>query len=158
MGDVLFWIILLVLGVPFIAMVIFAVFVAMAQPTEYEKRKRNEAYVWARKGMDALVKFKDHDRAIYCFERALKINPEEGTAWYGLAKVHIAKGDYEKALEYFDKATRYNDWRNYWEEKGDLLAKMGRYSDAMNAYDRAIYLGDDEDERRIEEKKRRLRG
>ncbi len=153
--SALLWIGVGVLVVSGLAAFLFYLIVVFSQPTKEERRRRNESFVWSDKGMKKLIS-KNYEDALYCFNMALELDSTNGSAWYGLAKIHESRGEYDKALEYFDKATQYNDWRNYWEEKGDLLAKMGRYREALSAYDRAIYLGTEYDEERLEEKKRRI--
>jgi tetratricopeptide (TPR) repeat protein len=54
------------------------------------------------------------------------------------------KGDYEKALEAYEKATEFNpDIATAWNNKGAALIKLGRLEEALEAYEKATELDPD---------------
>jgi len=53
---------------------------------------------WAYYKLDSL------EKAIECFQRAVKINPKLAVAWYNLGLVYDTLHDNEKAVEYYKKA------------------------------------------------------
>jgi tetratricopeptide (TPR) repeat protein len=46
--------------------------------------------------------------AIFCYQKAFKLNPESDTALYNLGNSHYKLGHYEKALEYYLKSLEIN--------------------------------------------------
>ncbi|WP_374031997.1 tetratricopeptide repeat protein [Bdellovibrio bacteriovorus] len=50
----------------------------------------------------------DYDKSLYCFRKAVEINPENDKAWVGLAMVHSQFGDMELAWANIETAIDIN--------------------------------------------------
>ncbi len=48
------------------------------------------------------------DEAYYCFEQALRYDPNNSQAYFLMAKIHMLNGEYDKAHELFDKLLKVN--------------------------------------------------
>jgi len=53
--------------------------------------------------------YKEHDKAILCFEEALKFKPDDGMSLFNLGQAYEAKGDVEKAMHYFTECIENNE-------------------------------------------------
>lgn len=61
--------------------------------------------------------------------------------FYDLANIHFAIRDYSSALDYIDKCIDLAPYVDaYWGTKGEILEEMEEYTDAEEAYTRAIEL------------------
>lgn len=49
------------------------------------------------------------DSALYCFEQAMKYDPNEGFAYYTAAKIHLIRGEDEKCLETLNRLAVINE-------------------------------------------------
>lgn len=71
----------------------------------------------------------------------LKINPKNDLALLGLGGVYYKRGDYQKAIELYNKALRYNEglgWGNY--VRGCALEKSGDLEKALRDFEKAIVI------------------
>src|SRR5262249_40658740 len=90
-----------------------------AQPPNAEARKMmddlerkakaspNDAQAWNKLGL-VYVLAAERDPSYYpqarsAFEHVLEIDPTDGVALRGLANVHHGRGEYKKAIEYYDR-------------------------------------------------------
>jgi tetratricopeptide (TPR) repeat protein len=70
---------------------------------------------------------------------ALELDDEDPDAWHLLGKVHEAKGEVDRALEFFGEATaRAPDFVRALDNSGNLLVSLGRFEEAIPLYERAI--------------------
>ena len=61
--------------------------------------------------------------------------------YYDLANIHYAIRSYSAALNYIEKCIELAPYADtYWGTKGEILQEMGDYTDAEEAYERAIEL------------------
>jgi tetratricopeptide (TPR) repeat protein len=77
--------------------------------------------------------------ALECYEKALKINPNDPKSWCGKGVALDMLGNPQGALECFDKALEINP--NYfpaWSGKGVALGTLGKYQEAITCYDKAL--------------------
>lgn len=99
-----------------------------------------------------------HKDALDAFEAVMKDNKNNAKIWEGRGLAFIASGElargyvnrgtasminkkYDEALEFFDQAIQENpNFPEAWSNKGVLLEKMTRYTDAADAYRHALKL------------------
>ncbi len=75
----------------------------------------------------------DHEKALFFFQNASDMAPDECDKWIRLATFHMALGDYDTALETLDEASMYNECQinlNYC--KVACLYQSGRKQEALN--------------------------
>jgi len=82
----------------------------------------------------------DFEKAIYCFKRALKRNPENSEAWNLMGKAYYKLKKEELALQCFERALDL-DSDNYltWIDKGTILANKNP-KEASKCFERALEL------------------
>ncbi len=69
------------------------------------------------------------------FQDALRRNPADMSAVFGLARAHNAMGDPEGALEYFRRAVTHQRRHTFYREQlGIQLRRMGRYDEALEVF------------------------
>ncbi len=98
------------------------------------------AIFWNNKGstLDNLGKYDD---AIYCYNKALELDPLYTDAWYnkGLALKNMEK--YDDAIYCYNKALELDPlYTDAWSSKGDTYYNWKRYEEAIKAYDKALDL------------------
>lgn len=77
-----------------------------------------------------------YDKALESYKKFLYDNPDEGAAWYGLARTYIAKSDFSNALDAVGKAVDKepeNQW--YAIYQSEIYEKTGRLKDAIAVYE-----------------------
>jgi tetratricopeptide (TPR) repeat protein len=57
---------------------------------------------------ESRIKEEDTDRAIADYGEAIRLNPEDATAYVGRGSAYLAKGDGDRAIADLDKAIRLN--------------------------------------------------
>lgn len=77
-----------------------------------------------------------HDKAIEAYKKFLYDNPDEGAAWYGLARCWVSKGDLVSGLDAIGKAVE-KEPANVWYAiyQSDIYEKTGRLRDAIAVYE-----------------------
>jgi tetratricopeptide (TPR) repeat protein len=77
-----------------------------------------------------------HDSAISEYAAALRMKPDKGYIYNNLGISSALTGQYETALDAFNKALEVGcrDIQKIYNNKGLVLAKMGRYSEALQAF------------------------
>ena len=86
-------------------------------------------------GMD-LVKKDQFEEARLLFEKAIKLKPAYGQAYFQLAHVYVHKKKFKRALEYYRLACRSNP--NYVEAMAELIpleCKIGKKYEAIDYWD-----------------------
>lgn len=81
---------------------------------------------------------KQYDKAIECCEKALVLlgDRKDKLPYRNLADCYKALGDKEKAIECFQKGLEVAPGYEYfWEQIGDLYYDLGRYEEALAAYE-----------------------
>ncbi len=82
-----------------------------------------------------------YQEAIDCYDKALRVNPNNKYALNGKGIALNSQGKYQEAIEYYDKALRVNP--NYFEalyNKGFALKKIGKYQEAIEYYDKTLVI------------------
>jgi len=93
----------------------------------------------------AILKTGDPTNAILIFDKVLAINPCDSHAWLNKSNCLLELGNENEALFCLDQATQIVDekdaaWRNVWNNKGVLLQKLHKYSDAVECYKKIIAI------------------
>jgi tetratricopeptide (TPR) repeat protein len=92
------------------------------------------------KGNEHIYK-KEYSEAIRWYDKAIKIDPNDASAWTnkGLALDKIGK--HKGAIECFDKALQVDPNNPYaWTNKGYVLHGLGKYKEAIQYYDKALQV------------------
>jgi MSHA biogenesis protein MshN len=81
------------------------------------------------------------DSARHLLQEGLAINPAQATFAFGLARIHIEQRDYAGALEVMDRVGLAARNPEFQALRGAILQRLGRHSEALEAYDNAIRGG-----------------
>lgn len=88
------------------------------------------------------VELKNTQAAIECYRRAVDANRKDYRAWYGLGQTYEVLEMHLYALWYYQRAAALCPYdAKMWNAVGSCLAKMGRPSQAIKAYKRALEVG-----------------
>jgi tetratricopeptide (TPR) repeat protein len=83
--------------------------------------------------------------AIASYDQALKIQPDNGSAWYNRSNSLYELGRYEEAIASYDQALKIkSDDDSAWYNRGNALDELGRYEEAIASYDQALKIKPDE--------------
>jgi len=106
------------------------------------------AGAWIGKG-DALLRLKRYNESMPAYEKALELlnysiekNPQDVEAWWLKAESLDSLGRCEAALGAYDKVTDLNVSKALGAliRKADILARLGRYNESLEAFDGALGL------------------
>lgn len=104
---------------------------------------RDDPAVWMGMAQSALA-LDDTARAVYCANRALLFQPGWPKACAVLGSALYLEGDYEHALDAFDKITADDEFAAFaWFMTGRCYRRLGRTVRADDAFDRAEQLDPD---------------
>lgn len=80
--------------------------------------------------------------AVRNFDLSVYLRPDNADGWMALSRVHAASGQAERALEDLNQADlgRPGD-AAIWYARAEILRSLGRWNEAIRAYDGAISLG-----------------
>jgi tetratricopeptide (TPR) repeat protein len=101
------------------------------------------AKLWYTKGT-ALANLGKYDQAIECFDKAIKINPNEPKIWYTKGTALANLGKYDQAIECFDKGSIEPNNQNIHIDKGTALHYLGKYEQSIECFDKAIKINPNE--------------
>ncbi len=96
-----------------------------------------QSHIFLKKGK-WLLKRKEFNGAAHFINKTLEIRPEWGEALIYMGRVHALTGQYDKALDYFERASRsakdflLNLYTGY------ALEKAGKYEEALEEYDKGL--------------------
>ena len=118
-------------------------------PNSFAYPYYNAGHLLIKKGKENRTKYTE---AIIYLNKATRIDPEFGHAWYDLGYVlcNLEKCNesikcFDKAIEIFYKHIKGPDDSNYshivnvWQDKGKALDHLGRHKDALECFDNALY-------------------
>ncbi|MFC1650985.1 tetratricopeptide repeat protein [Candidatus Latescibacterota bacterium] len=90
---------------------------------------------------------KNYSKAIDMVNQALETEPDNGAYLDTLGWAYYLKGNYKRAMKNIEKALEVADDEDkgiIFEHYGDVLVKLGREKDAIDAYNSAVEYGEDE--------------
>lgn len=97
-------------------------------------------YTWAEAGIEL-------ERAEAMIRRALFLRPDSGSIMDSLAWVLYRQGRFEEALTIqLEAVARDGESGVLWDHLGDIYMSLGRYTEAVEAYERALEFGTPFDE------------
>jgi len=89
----------------------------------------------------SLYKQKKYSKALDCFDRAIKINPEFEDAWYNKGLALNKLGKHSEEMDCFDRAIKINPlYYRSWYYKGAVLTWHGQLDEAIICYNRALKI------------------
>lgn len=104
------------------------------------QNKKNNSEIEYFKGQIKLIK-NDYISAIEHFDRAIKINPNDGASYNDRALCMVEIGIIDGAFIYFDKGIEVEpDYATIYHNKGWLLNNIGRYKEAIECFNKALEL------------------
>ncbi len=97
-----------------------------------------EAGAWHSKG-DALMSQGKYTEAIYAYDRAAEIDPDDRWTWKMMAFAAVQIGWYNKSLEAYDALLALDaNASNILYGKADALYKLQRFNESLQAFDDAL--------------------
>ncbi len=79
--------------------------------------------------------------AINIYDKAIKINPQDASAWNGKGIVLDELGKYDEAIKAYDKAIEIDpQYFDAWTNRGVDLVNSNRYDEAKAAYEKEIKI------------------
>lgn len=95
---------------------------------------------WALLG-EAYLRRERPYKAAVGYLRVLELEPENGSAWLGLARALKAVGDREGARDVLDRAVRASpDLPELWSERGQVLEALGDRAEAAKSFAKVLEL------------------
>lgn len=80
-----------------------------------------------------------HDEALSAIKSYIQANPESDQGKFQLARILQQKGEYEEALNIFNKlAPTYEDKQALLNEMGQVYARMGRFDEARASWNKSL--------------------
>jgi tetratricopeptide (TPR) repeat protein len=92
---------------------------------------------WTNLGIVYTRIYKEHDKAILCFEEALKFKPDFGQALFGLGQAHEASGNVERAMEYYTECIRY------YQDNINARSRLANLNFANGNFQKALELNEE---------------
>jgi len=87
------------------------------------------------------IKMKDYDQALAALARAIEIAPNYANAYKQTGLAHLARQEYEPALDYLVNAARLDDKDpDTFMNLGDLYVRLGKPDEAAQAYSQVAVL------------------
>lgn len=94
------------------------------------------ALVWTNTGI-AYCDLSEYKKAVYCFEKALELDPRNPDIWYNKGIAHSYLGYHKESIESYAKALDINPkYDNAWINKGMLHDILGEYHEAIRSYEK----------------------
>ena len=82
------------------------------------------------------------DKALYCFEQALRYDPNHGYSYYSIAKIQIVRGEDKKAEETLNTLLKINENHPLvYSELATLAAMHGENERCEEYYKKALLCG-----------------
>ena len=85
----------------------------------------NKGITWYNKGV-TLTDLCEHNAALECYDKALKICPENEYAWHNKGFTLMALDRYEEALECYNKALKIDPYHEFANNNRELVLKKLR--------------------------------
>ncbi len=82
-----------------------------------------------------------NNKAIECYEKVIKINPNYYNAWNNMGVVYMELNKKEKAIECYKKAVDIkSDYYDAWNNMGNAYSDIGEKEKAIECYKKAVEL------------------
>ena len=107
---------------------------------DFYKRQGNKikGYYWVYKG-DKYLKHEQLQKAIYSYEKAVKLHPTHYRALYNLANIYVVYEDYYSALRNYEKALMVkSDYEVARIDYALILSQVYRVDDAIEQYKKVL--------------------
>ena len=83
----------------------------------------------------------EYDKAITCYNRVIKIDPNHADAWYKKGNILYNQERLNEAIKCYDRVSLINpNHFDAWYKKGNINRKKDEYDEAIKCYDRAIQI------------------
>jgi tetratricopeptide (TPR) repeat protein len=111
------------------------------QSNQYDKNYLVECEMWITKGTN-FARQGFHKEALNCFEKAIKLNPNNSKAWYNKGTSLSMLGVFnEDTLHCFDVCIELNPMDpGAWTNRGTTMFQMANYDEAIRCYNRALEI------------------
>lgn len=120
------------------------------QLDERMKSIKDSPESWCGRGMD-YYEASDYQKAVECFQEALKRNPEYVQACYNLGLTLDNCKRYDQALQCYNRTLELKPTHpNAWNNKGVILYRRGERQEAIECYEKAISYGSKDAEHNLE--------
>jgi tetratricopeptide (TPR) repeat protein len=95
---------------------------------------------WYRRGNYYVIN-REYEKAIECYEKAVKIDPKDAFAWNSMGLAYNASKKYEKAIECFEKAVKIDPKDAFaWDYMGTSYDELKKYEKAIDCYEKAVKI------------------
>ena len=114
-----------------------------AKAIKIRKKYLKKQYDWSVSQSLANSYFKSNNvpAGLSIYNKQVENYPYSVGTFYDLSQFHSAMRNYSTALSYIEKCIALAPYQdNYWGAKGEILEEMDEYTDAQEAYERAIEL------------------
>jgi protein O-mannosyl-transferase len=85
----------------------------------------------------------DYAKSRSSFEQALRLNPEQASAWLGMALLFQKQGKLEEAISYFARSAELQPSGQGYLQLGKALAQANHRPEALAAYEQALRMAPD---------------
>ena len=103
---------------------------------------KEDSYNWSNKAV-LHHKCNDLERALECYDNAMKLDPEDIYPVIGKAKVYMELNDFDRAEDYFELAEQIdNTDLEYLTERGKYMMLAGDYKKAVKLFDKCLRYND----------------
>lgn len=100
-----------------------------------------EAYVWRANCYSLL---KEYEKALPDYDQAIRLNPEDATAYFNRGLAYAVSGKYEQAIQDYSEAIRLKpDYVAAYLGRGNVYDAIEKYEQAIEDYTEAIRLKPD---------------
>jgi tetratricopeptide (TPR) repeat protein len=101
----------------------------------------SNSVAWYWKG-NILAYMGRYSQAMSCYDKSTTLSPGFGPAWYAIGLVLSSQDRYAEAIPYFDRAIGASQVPsdNIWRDEGSAYAMIGRYTEALKCYDKALAI------------------
>ena len=117
--------------------------VCYKQALEHESNIKGN--LWLDRGV-CHERLKQYSKAIFCYDKAIAINPKDELAWYNKGVSLGFLGRSTEAISCYDRATFLKpNFQKAWANKGVRLADLGKIDESRQAFNLALQLDPDDE-------------
>lgn len=108
------------------------------------KEEADNPFAWFELGLIEYQTFQNKDAALSCFLETVKLHPPFTRAWIFMAMIYLDSNQPFKALIALEQAEKREEAAGFRERlKGDAYFNLGQITQARDAYQNAVRLGED---------------